>query len=149
SRKQAKHSKSPGLRIKIENSSFVEDGLAEHDLDLLAKSPTLHISGISICRSPGAGAPSPQMSPASPSFVESLRRSGHGDSSRCRSSSLIVPPPQPITPIWSGHTPPNTALPPYSPGSRSLHLSRISSPAPLISAFPTSAPMNTALAKQH
>ncbi len=67
--------KSPGLRIKIDNSSFAgaESDLAtaasinaagpDLDLDLLAsRSPTLHISGIAISRSPG------QMSPASPSF---------------------------------------------------------------------------------
>lgn len=120
--KVKKPTKKPGLTIKIENSSFIED--SESELDALAKSPTFHISGVSISRSPASpGMRSPQKganvghsdSPianqlsgcSSPSLVDI--------SNRYRSSSLVVPPPSSLF-----------SMSPASPGSKSLHLCNFS-----------------------
>ena len=130
----SKTKKRPCLTIKIDNSSFIEDSnLADSELKILSKSPTLHISGISICRSPGNDDNNPQASPGSLTCSQQ----------RNRSSSLNVPPPTPQT----GCSANNLNNPESSPGSRSLHLSRNSSPGgsklPQQFLFPAAPPLTS------
>lgn len=145
-KKSSKKRRRPELTIKIHNSSFIEDNV-DDDTEfgpLTAKSPTLHISGVSISRSPG-GKSQAQISPnfdllkdycCSSSVINSpavVAAAAAAASSRNRSSSLVVPPYASVPPgsssvllLSSSLTPPA----PRSPGSKSLqhHLSRSSSP---------------------
>ena len=137
----------PGLTIKIHNSSMADDSelpdtyetnelLASLSKDSSLYSPTLHISGIAINRSPGAA-------PLSASTItESLT------SNRNRSASLVVPPPTPQTaPLKhlssnaKGVASCNTS--PRSPGTSTAHFSYLSSPITTCSATlttPSSSP---------
>ena len=125
----------PGLTIKIQNSSMVDDtdvgavspvSLKTNEfLDALSKelsrSPTLHISGIAISRSPGAA---PPLHPTNKNTIlPSL--------SRNRSASLAVPLATPQTaPLM--HIASNVKVAtscnnsPRSPGTKSLNCSQLS-----------------------
>ena len=127
----------PGLTIKIHNSSMADDTEDIPDISPLfsetnelfatlskemAHSPTLHISGIAISRSPGAA-------PLSASTLTKTASS----SNRNRSASLFVPPSTPQTGLLkrvglnvTGATSCNTS--PRSPNSNSTQFSYLTSP---------------------
>ena len=115
--------KKPGLTICINQASFVatdDDHVSDMEFGELAKSPTLHISGVSISRSPGASPNnllSAKTTEASAFFgSETLGRG----SNRNRSSSLNVP---------HNTVSLSSVVSPRSPGSKSLHACAISPPA--------------------
>ena len=139
----------PGLTIKIQNSSFVDDtDELSTTLDKeLTRSPTLNISGISISRSPGAP-PLPASPLADPSFT----------SNRNRSASLVVPPPTPQTASIMRQVGSNIKLAtscntsPRSPGKKSQYFTYLPSPNTTSSATlhtPSSSPYKSTSLSQN
>ena len=139
----------PGLTIKIQNSSFVDDTdelFTTLDKEL-TRSPTLNISGISISRSPG-GPPLSASPLADPSFT----------SNRNRSASLVVPPPTPQTASITRHVGSNMKLAtscntsPRSPGKKSQYFTYLPSPNTTSSATlhtPSSSPYKSTSLSQN
>jgi hypothetical protein len=125
--------KRPSLTITIDNSSFAEKPstiITTADGNFLAHSPTLHISGVHVSRSPGgANDKSSNSAEPSPGFgVASASPAVDSVGGRHRSSSLVVPPP---TPSRGGCCCKHSSCGKEgssSPGSRSLHMSDKGSP---------------------
>ena len=128
--------KRPSLTITIDNTGEKDPStiITTADGDIISSSPTLHISGVSISRSPGgaqsdatvaSAEPSPGLTvtPAAGTAADPANRSS-------RSSSLVVPPP---TPSRGGAAAAGAGCcckhnNEKGGGSRSMHVSRECSP---------------------
>ena len=160
--KKSTKKRHPGLTIRIQNSSMSEDPQADTSpvsseanefvaalSKELARSPTLHISGIAISRSPGAV-------PLSPSTVTNTMPS-YDVPNRNRSASLAVPSlaSHNVSSLRTGSSIKGAAkscnASPRSPGSKFVYLSHVSSPvAPATTAVttPSSSPHKGCLHQQ-